>query len=303
MTPSEIQPGMKFGHWDVLKYDHTNKHRIKYFLCKCDVCGTERPVRGTSLIDGTSTACSRQCTDTLIGQTFGEWTVLKNDKSRPRYYICRCSCGNIKSVYGGSLKYGTSKSCGCKKNNDAKKRYEENAFFHIGETYGYLTIVEPILKEDNYWYRCICKCGNEITVLGKRLFRGETYSCGCLDSWANAEMSLLLNKWNIPYKREYRIADCRDKAPLPFDFAFFNKQNELIGLMELNGSQHYTATGSGWRTPERLVVQQKHDYIKRKFCEDNQIPFLVIPYQFFDELEKFLTTSDFWIIITENFND
>ena len=37
MTPSEIMPDMKFGHWKVIKYDHTNKHRIKYFLCKCQV--------------------------------------------------------------------------------------------------------------------------------------------------------------------------------------------------------------------------------------------------------------------------
>ena len=37
MTPSEIKPGMKFGHWEVIKFDHTNVHRIKYFLCKCEI--------------------------------------------------------------------------------------------------------------------------------------------------------------------------------------------------------------------------------------------------------------------------
>ena len=39
MTPSEIQPGMKFNHWEVIKFDHKNKHGVLYFLCKCDVCG------------------------------------------------------------------------------------------------------------------------------------------------------------------------------------------------------------------------------------------------------------------------
>ena len=104
MTPSEIRSGMKFGHWEVIKFDHTNEHRIKYFLCKCDVCGTYRPVRVTSLIKGTSTACSKQCANTLIGMHFGEWEVLKLDKSNPRNYICRCSCGTIKSFFSGSLK-------------------------------------------------------------------------------------------------------------------------------------------------------------------------------------------------------
>lgn len=116
MTPSEIKPGMKFGHWEVIKFDHVNQHRIKYFLCKCDVCGTTKPVRGTALINGTSTACSKKCSmGPAIGQRYGEWTVLNYDKSRPRYYICRCSCGTEKSVFGSTLINGISKSCGCLK--------------------------------------------------------------------------------------------------------------------------------------------------------------------------------------------
>lgn len=71
MTPSEIKPGMRFGHWEVIKYDHTNEHRIKYFLCKCD-CGTIRPVRAPALLNGTSTACSKTCSsDLFAGQKFG----------------------------------------------------------------------------------------------------------------------------------------------------------------------------------------------------------------------------------------
>ena len=115
MTPNEIKPGMTFGHWEVIKFDHNNKHRIKYFLCKCQICGTIRQVRGTALISGTSTACSKSCSTDITGLTFGEWTVLKKDKSVPRNYICRCSCGTIKSVDGGSLKQRASKSFACLK--------------------------------------------------------------------------------------------------------------------------------------------------------------------------------------------
>lgn len=304
MTPSEIKPGMKFGHWEVIKFDHVNQHRIKYFLCKCDVCGTIRPVRATALIGGTSTACSKKCSTGLsIKQQYGEWTVLGPDKSRPRYYHCRCSCGVEKSVYGSSLKNGTSKSCGHLKNEHAKERHQKNAFEHIGETYGWLTIEDYFLKDGNYWYKCKCKCGNKTEVLGKRLFHGDTSSCGCMNSKANELMAKLLEEKNICFKREYKFEECCDKLPLPFDFAIFNEDNELIGLIELNGSLHYSTSGTGWDTPERLVYQQKHDYMKRIFCEKNKIPFLVIPYQYFNDLEKFLLTSDFWEIITKNFND
>lgn len=303
MTPSKIKPKMKFGHWEVLKFDHTNKHRIKYFLCKCDVCGNIRPVRGTSLINGTSTACSKQCKDSLIGLKFGNWTVLKLDKSRPSYYYCKCDCGTIKSVFRGSLKNGASRSCGCLKIQTIKEKNKNNAQTHIGETYGLLTIQDFELKNNHYYYKCQCKCGSTINVIGKNLFNGNTVSCGCINSKANMLMDMILTKYNIPFKREYKFEDCCDKRPLPFDFALFNNNQELIGLIENNGSQHYSARGTQWNTTERLIYTQKHDYIKQTFAEQNHIPLLIIPYQYFNELEKFLITSDFWQIIIKNLND
>ena len=227
---------MKFGHWTVIKFDHVNKHRIKYFLCKCEVCGNIRPVRATALIDGTSTACSKSCSSSLLGMSFGKWTVLKRDISNPRNYICKCECGTIKSVYGGSLKNGVSKSCGCFKVVQTKHFFKTKAEDHVGEKHGNLTILEPILKGNDYWYRCLCDCGNECTILGKRLFYGATISCGCINSKANELMAKILTKKNIPFKRECRFEDCRDKNPLPFDFALFNNDDELIGLIENNGS-------------------------------------------------------------------
>lgn len=51
----------------------------------------------------------------------------------------------------------------------------------IGNTYGYLTVVErvPNNKENRAMWRCKCKCGNETIVLGKHLRSGNTKSCGC----------------------------------------------------------------------------------------------------------------------------
>lgn len=303
MTPSDIKPDMEFGHWKVIKFDHSNEHRIKYFLCKCQVCGKIKPVRATSLISGESTACSRKCSYDLTGLKFGKWEVLKRDLSRPRYYICKCECGTIKSVFGPTLKNGASKSCGCLIRETNNKRFEENAVSHFGEKHGLLTILECELKDKSYYYKCQCECGNLTIVKGSNLFNGTTTSCGCINSKANEKMAKLLQRHNIPFKREYRFENCKDKGTLPFDFAIFNKQDELLGLIENNGSQHYSARGTQWNTPERLVYIQKHDYIKQKFAEDNHIPLLIIPYQYFDELEKFLTTSDFWQIIIKNFND
>lgn len=136
-----------------------------------------------------------------------------------------------------------------------KERNKENAESHIGEKHGRLTILDTYKKGNGYWYKCKCDCGNKVEVLGQRLFNGTTSSCGCLNSKANELMDKILTKYNIPFKREYKIADCADKRPLPFDFAIFNNEDELIGLIELNGSLHYSTSGTGWDTSERLIRQ------------------------------------------------
>jgi len=51
----------------------------------------------------------------------------------------------------------------------------------IGNTYGYLTVIEraPNNKDGRAMWKCRCKCGNEVIVLGKHLRSGNTKSCGC----------------------------------------------------------------------------------------------------------------------------
>jgi hypothetical protein len=50
------------------------------------------------------------------GNVFGEWTVLsfvKREKNT-NYWLCKCSCGNTKTVIFNSLQKQKSTSCGCK---------------------------------------------------------------------------------------------------------------------------------------------------------------------------------------------
>ena len=58
----------------------------------------------------------------LIGQRYGRLTVIERDlsrESRRAYWLCRCDCGNYKSIRGDGL--GRVQSCGClKKEQDIK---------------------------------------------------------------------------------------------------------------------------------------------------------------------------------------
>lgn len=50
----------------------------------------------------------------LAGQRFGRWVVVELDVKKKRtHWVCRCDCGNVKSVIGGNLRRGKTISCGC----------------------------------------------------------------------------------------------------------------------------------------------------------------------------------------------
>lgn len=56
----------------------------------------------------------------LTGQRFGRWIVLSRNGSytypsgsHEPVWLCRCDCGNEKSIKSKTLRDGSSKSCGC----------------------------------------------------------------------------------------------------------------------------------------------------------------------------------------------
>lgn len=58
--------------------------------------------------------------DISIGARFTRWTVLSSPFKIDRYVrvSCRCDCGTEKSVRVSKLREGTSKSCGCWRNDN-----------------------------------------------------------------------------------------------------------------------------------------------------------------------------------------
>lgn len=48
--------GQRFGRLTVLRYDHSNKYNVRYFLCRCD-CGNEKVVQRSALMSGATKSC------------------------------------------------------------------------------------------------------------------------------------------------------------------------------------------------------------------------------------------------------
>lgn len=72
----------------------------------------------------------------ITGQKFGYLTVVRFDcrgKFGPMW-LCKCDCGNEKSIRGSYLKNGTTKSCGCHKLNVVKSIHIKHGQSRNGKT-------------------------------------------------------------------------------------------------------------------------------------------------------------------------
>ena len=90
---------------------------------------------------------------------------------------------------------------------------------------------------------------------------------------------------NIPCITQKIFNDCKDTKPLPFDF-YLPDYNLCI---EFDGEQHYRPI-EYFGGQKQFEYIQKHDKIKTKYCENNNIKLLRIPYfkNIEEELSNFL---------------
>ena len=115
----------------------------------------------------------------LTGQTFGRLTVLRQDDSvkEQRRWICRCSCGTVKSIEHNCLRSGKTRSCGCLGREMARDRLRRDK---TGMVFGRLTVLRRSGSKPTHWV-CKCSCGKVKEIDGRALSQGLTRSCGCLN--------------------------------------------------------------------------------------------------------------------------
>lgn len=215
----------------------------------------------------------------LTNQQFGYLTVIKRveNKGKAVRWLCKCKCGNETIVYSSNLTRGLTTSCGCYRKEKLSKEKLQDL---TGQKFGRLTVIglhhyDPQLR--HYHWECECECGGKTIVYSGHLKNGHTQSCGCLASKGEEKIANILKQNNIPFMRQYTFENCRgiNGGLLRFDFAVFNDQG-LSHLIEYDGWQHQYKTDSKWDRDNRFEERQKHDEIKTKFCQENNIPLIRI---------------------------
>jgi len=102
----------------------------------------------------------------------------------------------------------------------------------------------------------------------------------CNKSHAEQIIYTFLNKNNIEFKDEKTFNDCSYKELLRFDFFILNKNI----VIEYDGEFHYEDIYGD----NSLEYCQIRDKIKNKYCKENNIRLIRIPYWDFDKIEDIL---------------
>ncbi len=113
-----------------------------------------------------------------IGDRFGALTV-ESQVDDKQVFVCRCDCGNTKTIKAYQLLNGLMKSCG--RNCPQHKAPPSQLKDLTGQRFGKLAVVSRVLpRSGETEYHCHCDCGNDCVVKRSKLLKGTVTSCGCV---------------------------------------------------------------------------------------------------------------------------
>ena len=228
--------------------------------------------------------CCKKCRSEAVKRRNKE--RAEND---PKYHrICRY-CNREFIVYPSAKDKCCSVEC---KMNWLKENYfcseefldslhlkgKENFYNKVNKMNLGIEILESYINYDTK-IKCKCKTHNQIFYMSPdHILRGENGCTQCVGSKCEKEIERFLKEYGYRYETQKRFDGCKDKRTLPFDF--YLKDFNLA--IEYDGRGHVSPIPGGNCSMEQAKINlktiQKHDDIKTKFCIDNNIELLRIPY-------------------------
>lgn len=132
----------------------------------------------------------------------------------------------------------------------------------------------------------LCDCGETFySTYSSFIFGGKNRCDICSGKMSSYEIKVMnwLNKNKIKFIQQKRYDDCRNIIPLPFDF-YIEKYNILI---EVDGQGHFNPVRyngiSEKDATETFNRTKNNDSIKNKYCINNNIQLIRIPYYEFKD--------------------
>ena len=287
LTPRDVIAGSRYKHWFLCKNGHEWEAALASRTCskrKCPYC-TNRKV------------CDSNCLQNVSPEIAMEWHPTKNGNLTPRDVIAssnkkywfQCKKGHEwKSILSKRIRNGCP-YCGNKKlsfDNCLQNAFPEIAMeWHFVKN-GDLTPRDVIAGSNKkYWFQC--KKGHEWKVRLNHRTNDKSGCPICLGSKGEKFTAMVLEKLGFRYKRQHRFRSCKNIRTLPFDFLVKTKNG--IKTIEYQGKQHYVLVNFGTtelNAKNNFEKIKKNDIIKMNWCQEMEIPLLIIPYWKFNEIEE-----------------
>ena len=172
----------------------------------------------------------------------------------------------------------------------SNEEFQKEIYEIVGDEYTfldeYVNTQTPLTCRHN-------SCGHE-WLIRPPSFRDRGVRCPqCTNVYSKGELFIMnvLESRGIPYISQYSIEDCKNKKSLRFDFAITDfRKKEVKILVEYDGIQHFEPIEffGGKRGFEYRTL---NDEIKNRYCLDNGIKLLRIPYWEIDNVDSILTSE------------
>lgn len=136
------------------------------------------------------------------------------------------------------------------------------------------------------------KSCNSIYNVEPNSFLGGNRCNKCKSSTSKGEKYIMnyLELNNIEFRYQYTFDDCRNKNPLPFDFAIVNNIGKVTTLIEFDGRHHFELI-EFWGGEKEFERIKMCDIIKNKYCKDNGIEIIRIPHWEYENIENILDNT------------
>ena len=212
--------------------------------------------------------------------------ILEEYNSSNKKILCKCKKHEYiwKAYAPNILKGGGCPLCRVEKVSEKRTKPHQQFILEAKRSNPNIAILDTYCGTKNKIKVKCLQCNHEWMAYPEDILHG--HGCAiCNNSIGENKIRQWLILKNITYIPQKKFKDCKDCNLLPFDF-YLPDKNKCI---EYDGIQHFEPVNY-FGGQKAFKIRQQHDQIKDKYCEENNIPLLRIPYyaNVEEELENFL---------------
>lgn len=209
-----------------------------------------------------------------------ELTVLSSYVNAHKKVDMLCNtCGHTFSSKPCDLLHGK----GCPKCGGTMRKTHEEFVSLVKEINPTLSVISEY-KNVKTEVKILCNvCGHVFHTKPHNILYSKTGCPKCSMPRGELLISRFLDENNITYIPQYKFDECKNIMQLPFDF-FLPDNNVAI---EYDGIQHFEPIDH-FGGNDVFIKRKENDSIKTKYCKENNIKLIRIPYTEINNIEEIL---------------